>query len=69
MIKPLFKVEQNNSVDAWWEKFPREKHLFCEVCKEITSFQLVGQAVDKGVVSYLLYRCQVCNNYKKEGKL
>ena len=65
MQKPLLKVEQNNSIDTWWEKFPREKCLFCEVCKETTPFQLIGQAVDKGVVSYLLYRCQICNEYKE----
>jgi len=65
VLKPLFEVEQDNSVDAWWDKFPREKYLFCGVCKETTPHELVGQAVDKGVVSYLLYRCQICNEYKE----
>jgi len=64
VIKPLFKVEQN-STDAWWEKYPREKRLFCEVCEETTPHELVGQAVEKGVVSYLLYQCQICNEYKE----
>ena len=64
MIKPLFKVEQN-STNAWWEKYPREKRLFCEVCEETTPHELVGQAVKKGVVSYLLYQCQICNEYKE----
>jgi len=65
VLKTLFKVEQDNSVDAWWDKFPREKRLFCKVCKETTPHELVGQAINQGVVSYLLYQCQICNEYKE----
>jgi len=65
VLKPLFKVEQDNSVDTWWTNYQRRKNMFCEVCRETTPFRLVGQAVDRGVVSYLLYQCQICNEYKE----